>query len=187
MRCDAIDFVWGFWMANIVKITGKDARTVVIQNNQNNPYDQPTDFEGIRQKRYRSFISYSHDESVQAQRFHAMLAVHARSLCPSFLAEKSIAPGANWFDELRAALDSMSVLFVIFSEASFPKHWLHVESGAALILKKRIIPLLHGKISHKELPFPYNLYQSKLRLDDTDEHLAQALRELERKGDGAPS
>ena len=174
-------------MSNNAKVIGDNTRNVIIQTsnttqNSNTPRDadQPRDAEGIRKKQYRSFISYSHDESVHAQRLHAMLAVHARSLCPSFLAEKSIAPGANWFDELRAALDSMSVLFVIFSEVSFPKHWLHVESGAALIMKKRIIPLLHGKISHKELPFPYNLYQSKLRLDDADEHLAHALRELER-------
>jgi hypothetical protein len=133
----------------------------------------------VRAGRYRSFISYSSDEVALARNFHALLAKKAPKLGPIFFAEQSIAPGMNWFSELSAALESMKYLFVIFSPRSFAKHWLHVESGAALAYNKRLIPVLHGALSHKDLPFPYNLYQSTLRLDEGEERLADKLHALQ--------
>jgi hypothetical protein len=132
----------------------------------------------IRAARYQSFISYSSDEIALARRFAALLNANTPQLTPVFFAEQSIAPGQNWYDELIAALDTIEFLFVIFSDHSFAKHFLHVESGMALAHKKRIIPVLHGALAHNSLKFPYRLFQSSLRLDEGDEKLVTELRRL---------
>jgi hypothetical protein len=136
------------------------------------------DLRDIRAARYRSFISYSHEETAEARRLHGLIDKHAHRVTPVFFAEHSIAPGMNWFAELTAALESMECIFVVFSPQSFQRHWLHVECGAALASNKRLVPVLHGALAHTDLPSPYSLYQSTLRLDGPEELLIDELSRL---------
>lgn len=160
-----------------VHITIGDALPV---ENTNDPARTAQRIAAIQAAKYRSFISYSADEVALARRLAALLHANATLLTPAFFAEQSIAIGRNWYDELIAALNTIDYLFVIFSPQSFGKHWLHVESGVALAHKKHIIPVLHGAISHNSLPFPYQLFQSSLRLDEGDERLIAGLHRVRR-------
>jgi hypothetical protein len=53
----------------------------------------------------------------------------------------------------------IKVLFVIFSSASFQKHWLHFEAGTAWIRKVPIMVLTHSGLKPSELPSPYSSFQ----------------------------
>lgn len=68
----------------------------------------------------------------------------------------AIDPGDRFLDKIHAALKGCSVLLVLCSKESIGRPWTNIETGAAWILKKRIISLC--------LP--------GLRFDDLPQHLA---------------
>ena len=58
----------------------------------------------------------------------------------SFLAEKDIELGKKWDDEIRENLMSCNIVLIIFTPNSKDQHWILLESGAAWVLNKTIIP-----------------------------------------------
>ena len=68
-----------------------------------------------------------------------------------FLDKKSLEPGENFAEHIRAALYSCRELWLLVSPSSLNSEWVITEWGAAWVLKKTIVPILH-RCKPQDLP-----------------------------------
>lgn len=86
------------------------------------------------------FLSYSdRDHSIAHKIREKLLKVHAKI----FMAPKSLQPGDDFAEKIRKSLLGSSELWVIVSPNSLNSEWVTTEWGAAWVLRKRIVPILH--------------------------------------------
>jgi hypothetical protein len=91
-------------------------------------------------KAFDVFISFSSEDGEEAnQLYQSIVAAGGRA----FLSMKQISPGHDFSEEIRAALRSSGELWLLVSPNSLKKEWVLTEWGAAWVLKKKIIPILH--------------------------------------------
>jgi len=119
------------------------------------------------------FLSYAHDDKPWAEAFAAALRQQGVSL---------------WFDEwdklgdkpseaLDAALRRSETLVVVLDHLSVEKPALFFELGAALAMKKRIIPIVSEGVERSKIPVPLLRVRSLVKKDpqETAEEVARAV------------
>ena len=103
------------------------------------------------------FISYSQlDGDVAA----TLLDLLRSAGITCFLAEKSLAPGAEWETELRDAIHRAKHVLVLLTPNSRTSIWVAAEIGAAWIFRKPVIPALRD-VPPAQLEGPIGKYQSR--------------------------
>ena len=89
---------------------------------------------------YDVFLSFAEADRAEAEILHEkVLAAGGRI----FMAPKVLVPGDDFAEEIRAALAGARELWLLVSPASAKSEWVISEWGAAWVLKKRIVPVLH--------------------------------------------
>lgn len=86
------------------------------------------------------FLSYSDKDQLVANTIREKLLKAGAKL---FMAPKSLTAGDEFAEKLRKALLYSSELWVIMSPNSLGSEWVTTEWGAAWVLSKRIVPILH--------------------------------------------
>lgn len=94
------------------------------------------------------FISYSSLDQNEAGILHQAI-TDAGKL--AFLSAKSLNPGEDFADEIRRHLIGSRQLWLLVSPNSLKSEWVLTEWGAAWVLRKRIVPILH-RCSPEQLP-----------------------------------
>jgi len=132
--------------------------------------------------RAKIFISHISEEAELALTIKSSLANDFLGLVDVFASSDtaSIAAGANWLEELEAALQDAKSLLVLCSKASLNRPWVNFEVGAAWIRKIPIIPICHSGIGPRDLPIPLSLLQGVRASDEAGlhrlyQHVAQLL------------
>jgi hypothetical protein len=86
------------------------------------------------------FLSYSDRDHAIAEHVYQTLEGAGAKV---YMAPKSIQPGDDFAEELRQALVGSAELWVLVSPNSLNSEWVTTEWGAAWVLQKRIVPVLH--------------------------------------------
>ncbi len=94
------------------------------------------------------FISYASADGNEANQIYEAILARGKK---AFLASKSLKPGEDFADEIRHALVSSRELWLLVSPTSLKSDWVLSEWGAAWVLDKRIVPILH-RCSPEQLP-----------------------------------
>lgn len=115
----------------------------------------------------RLFISHIHEEREIAKAIRDELRACFGAQVEVFLAE-DIPLGTNWFDQIKTALETSSVLLVLFSKYSSSRPWINIEAGYGVIAGKQVIPICHLGFSKADLPVIYGLLQAVDLLDTKD-------------------
>jgi hypothetical protein len=89
---------------------------------------------------YDVFLSYSERDQSIAQTTQRALEEVAVKV---YMAPKYLRPGDDYAEEIRQALIGSGELWVILSPSSLKSEWVTTEWGAAWVLKKRIVQILH--------------------------------------------
>ena len=94
-----------------------------------------------------------------------------RKRVATYLDAKDIRAGEVFTESIRRNIEECSKFLVLLSSASVARPWVIFESGAAVQLRKTIIPIL-DKLEPSEIPSPLARYQA-VDLNDLEKHLAQ--------------
>lgn len=107
---------------------------------------------------YDVFISYSNQDEKIASELCSELANVGFSC---FMAEKGIHVSEKWEQKIREALKSSEQILLLITPRSINSQWVLMETGAAWILQKKLIPLLLF-LTPDDLPNPICQYQARL-------------------------
>jgi hypothetical protein len=102
------------------------------------------------------FISYSAEDERVARFVHEHLAKEGVQV---FLACASLQPGQPWSPGVLNALRDSSWVLFLASRAACKSPWVQQELGAALVTKKKLVPIVWD-ISPSELPGWVRQYQA---------------------------
>jgi hypothetical protein len=92
------------------------------------------------QYRYDVFVSYSSLDQEQADILYNAI---ARAGGKPFLSAKNLKPGDDFAEEIRTQLNASRELWLLVSPNSLQSEWVLTEWGAAWMIRKRIIPIIH--------------------------------------------
>jgi hypothetical protein len=118
------------------------------------------------------FISYAQHNGDAAA---ALLDVFETAGVTCFLAEKSIAPGAEWDTAIRDAIRQAERVLVLVTPQSKDSVWVAAEVGAAWILGKTVIPALQG-VHATDLVGPISKYHG--RKVETAQQVAALIKDI---------
>jgi len=103
---------------------------------------------GVKEYNHDIFISYSSlDENEAGVLYQALVDIGKRA----FLSAKSLNPGENFAEEIRSHLIRSRELWLLVSPNSLKSEWVLTEWGAAWVLQKKIVPILH-RCGPEDLP-----------------------------------
>jgi hypothetical protein len=129
---------------------------------------------GTAMSKKKVFISYTHDDDTWAKAFADALAQHGLSL---WFDQWDIKPGEKISEAIDQALrDSESVVFLLRPESvSSPN--LFFELGAAVAMRKKIIPIISEDFERSKIPIPLLQMRYLVRgtPDQTAEEVAKAV------------
>ena len=124
-------------------------------------------------KKSQIFISYSRANRTIAEQLTRVLEQQGLSVWVDY---KTLKGGSTWEDEVENALRNADIFVTILSKESVNSNWVHAETGYALSLKKRIIPIL---VEDVRLPLNLSNIQyldaRKLRVDELGKTVAAAI------------
>ena len=113
-----------------------------------------------REPQHRCFLSYSTEHKDHA----AFLKDEIENACAVqvFVASdpSSLTPGSDWYAKLLATLKQSKATLLLVSHSSVNRPWLLFESGGAIALGHKLIPLLFGGLPPTLLPGPLAHLQS---------------------------
>jgi hypothetical protein len=92
------------------------------------------------QHRSHVFLSYASQDHEEAEQLRKAIEAAGGTV---FLDKKSLEPGDNFAERIRAALYSCRELWLLVSPSSLNSEWVMTEWGAAWVLQKTIVPILH--------------------------------------------
>lgn len=96
-----------------------------------------------------------------------------------YMAERDVPVGTDWDENIRNSLLTSHRIVLLITPRSLQKHWPLIETGAAWILGKEIIPaIIH--INPEELPGPVKRLQA--RIIETMKQRKQLVAELTADG-----
>lgn len=124
------------------------------------------------ENKYDVFLSYSHLDRHVANELADKLRMAGISC---FLAEEDVRAGEQWQSTIRAALQVSERVLLLITPRSKSSKWLLVESGAAWVQGKELIPLMLF-VDLDEVTAP--LTESQARVIESDSQLQQFLLEL---------
>jgi hypothetical protein len=102
------------------------------------------------------FISYSSSDSDFAEELSQALQAAAIS---SFMANRSIRTASVWVEEIWRALRTCRVLLAVLTPSALESQWCLAEAGAAIALKKVIVPVLRH-VRQSDIPSPLKQFQA---------------------------
>jgi hypothetical protein len=124
----------------------------------------------------RVFISYAFDESPFVQQVAAGL--RARGI-EANVDRESIRSGERWADELKAGLDSSSVV-VVFVGDSVDAPWMNFEIGAAIGSSKQLVPVFLDESGPSRAPSAVSAFAGidahDLKPDEVAARIADVVR-----------
>jgi hypothetical protein len=94
------------------------------------------------------FFSYASADQADANRIYEEIIASGGTV---FLSEKSLTADDDFAERIREALQAAKDVWLLLSPVSLKSEWLLTEWGAAWVLEKTIIPILH-RCSPKDLP-----------------------------------
>jgi hypothetical protein len=100
-------------------------------------------------EKYDVFLSYSDEDRCWASEFAAAL---TDAGVRNWFDVHDLLPGDRWQDRLEDALRESRTLVFILGPESAESPWMFFELGAALADRKRIIPVLSGKLPPNRIP-----------------------------------
>lgn len=124
------------------------------------------------EKKYDVFLSYSHLDRHVADELAGKLRTAGISC---FLAEEDVRAGERWQSTIRAALQASERVLLLITPRSKSSKWLLIESGAAWVQGKELIPLMLF-VDIDEVAAP--LAESQARVIESDSQLQQFLLEM---------
>lgn len=127
------------------------------------------------------FISYSQRDGDAAS---ALLDLFETAGVRCFLAEKSIAAGKEWDQEIRDAIRRSERMLVLITPQSRESVWVAAEVGAAWILDMAVIPALQG-VDPNELRGPISKYHG--RKIETPQQVNSLIDEIRATHPGRPA
>jgi len=111
--------------------------------------DKPlTPTQGDIANNYNVFLSYSSNDKEEADKIYKDIISQKGKI---FLAEKALKPGQDFAVEIKNAIKTSDELWIILSPSSLKSDWVSTEWGAAWVLDKPIIPILH-RCAPEQLP-----------------------------------
>ncbi len=90
--------------------------------------------------RFDAFLSYSTSNSAEAELVFSKAKAAGLRI---FMAPKQLQPGDDFAEEIRSSLEGSSELWLLLSPQSARSEWVITEWGAAWVLRRPIIPILH--------------------------------------------
>jgi hypothetical protein len=117
--------------------------------------------------KYDVFISYASGDSALATELKSDF---ERQGWKCFMAEKDIPVAAEWQDTIRTALLGSRRILILLTPRSLNKPWVLMETGAAWVLEKELIPAL-VQVAPSELLDPIRRYQARV-IETTDQKRA---------------
>nr|VFK58687.1 MAG: TIR domain-containing protein [Candidatus Kentron sp. TUN] len=105
---------------------------------------------------YDVFLSYSSNDSALAEELKN--GIQNQGL-KCFMASKDISVGSKWSKEIRTALIESKCTLMLLTSRSYKEPWVMIETGAAWVLEKDIIPAL-VQVEPKDLIAPLRDYQA---------------------------
>lgn len=121
------------------------------------------------QTEYDVFLSYLPEDRDRAAKLRVKLAEIGIHI---FDATVDILPGEDLASKLEDALETSRFLVLMVSPDTFKSSWVNFEVGAALSMRKGIIPVLSKNVNQKDLPLPI-LSRVSLSTEDVDEMAQQ--------------
>ena len=120
------------------------------------------------------FIAYSHPDADWARSFAK--ALKQRDVYVWF-DEFDVAPGDSMRDALDSALRDSDIVVAVLAAASSNRPALFFELGAAIGMKKRLVPVVPKELSLDTLPFDLRLrkWVVKQTPEETADELSQTL------------
>lgn len=132
-----------------------------------------------RREAYRVFISHSHKDRWIARHIVKEMESLGKKSIDVFLDEKNIEVGLPIAKEVREAIERCDEFVVLLSPNSKGREWVLMEMGAAWVLRKPIMVVLHD-LSPQEMPDI--TYQDRaIDLNDFDDVYLGQLRKRLRK------
>jgi MAP3K TRAFs-binding domain/TIR domain len=125
-----------------------------------------------RGNRYDLFISYAFDDKALVEELKQKL--EERNL-RCFLAEKDIAAGKQWQDEVLQAITDSARVLLILTPRSYNREWITLEIGMALALRKMVIPALNY-VTPEQMIEPVRKFNA--RLIETEQQRHNLIAEL---------
>lgn len=92
------------------------------------------------QNAFDVFLSYASSDQDEADRIFADITAAGGSV---FLAKKSLTAGDDFAEKIRQAIVSAAEVWLLLTPASLKSEWVLSEWGAAWVLGKTIVPILH--------------------------------------------
>jgi hypothetical protein len=108
--------------------------------------------------RHDVFISYASGDSALATELKSDF---ERQGWKCFMAEKDIPVAAEWQDTIRTALLGSQRILILLTPRSRDKPWVLMETGAAWVLEKELIPAL-VQVAPSDLIDPLRRYQARV-------------------------
>lgn len=120
---------------------------------------------------FKAFISFASQHEVLAKFLRDFIVNCFPSLNPFFISSdpSNIPAGTDWFGQIKDALSSIRILFVLASELSLSRQWVNFEIGAAWSRNIPIVFLCHDGLTPEMLPPPYVFRQGLLLSKDDPE------------------
>ncbi|MDI6794688.1 MAG: toll/interleukin-1 receptor domain-containing protein [bacterium] len=133
---------------------------------------------GSTQMKYDVLLSYLPEDRGRATELRVRLAelgIHV------FDATVDMLPGEDLASRLEGALETSRFLVLMIGPDTFKSSWINFEVGAALSMRKGIIPILSKNVDQKDLPL---LILSRVSLstenvDEMAQQIGAAVRDLE--------
>ncbi len=127
---------------------------------------------------YDIFLSYSHLDRLIALELEDKLRTNGLSC---FMSEKGIGAGSKWLPQIRDSIKSSKRIMVLITPRSISSKWILLETGAAWMENKEIIPLLQF-IDPAEIDDVAKNHQS--RIIETESQKLELIHELLQKETG---
>ncbi len=105
--------------------------------------------------KYDIFLSHSSQDRDWVIPFEQRL----RELDLRVFDQAEIQVGERWADALEDALRESEYVVLLVSNRTINSNWAAAELGAALALKKRLIPIVDQDVSSEEMPGPIKIRQ----------------------------
>jgi ABC-type branched-subunit amino acid transport system substrate-binding protein len=120
------------------------------------------------------FLSYSHEDKPWAEAFAKALRKKGLSL---WLDEADLKIGDSVNEAVDAALRQSETVVLLLGPGSVERPSLFFELGAALAMRKRIIPILSEGMERSKIPVPllHGRYLMKKNPQETAQEVAQAV------------
>jgi TIR domain-containing protein len=150
---------FGFWPKNeeglrkkaIDKFLELYDRQLIILRNISDIEDTTLKIKPIQHtnsKNYDIFISFASPDKKIATELKKLI---EKKNIKCFLSEKDLKIGKKWEPQIKSALKSSKIVLIILTPKSVDRPWVLLETGAAWILGKNILPVFQG-INMSDLP-----------------------------------